>query len=81
MKENGKCSRSERMASLLFTEKGGEFMKNGVSRSAQNRGRTPPQGCIIHGEVIACPHDIGSMGKQNCCLCFLGSPTTNDIVL
>jgi hypothetical protein len=39
-KENGKCSRSERMASLLFAEKGGEFAKDGVSSSAQNRGRT-----------------------------------------
>jgi hypothetical protein len=31
----------ERMASLLFTEKGGEFAKDGVLSSAQNRGRTP----------------------------------------
>jgi hypothetical protein len=40
MKENGKCSRSERMASLLFAEKGGEFVKNAVLSSAQSRGRT-----------------------------------------
>jgi hypothetical protein len=29
------------MASLPFAEKGGEFAKDGVSSSAQNRGRTP----------------------------------------
>jgi hypothetical protein len=28
------------MASLPFAEKGGEFAKDGVSSSAQNRGRT-----------------------------------------
>ena len=28
------------MASLLLAEKGGEFMKDGVSSSAQTRGRT-----------------------------------------
>jgi hypothetical protein len=46
MKENGKCSRLERMASLLFAEKGGEFAKNGVSSSAQNRGRTMGESMI-----------------------------------
>jgi hypothetical protein len=38
-----KCSRMEKMASLLFTEKGGWFAKDGVSSSAQNRGRTTCQ--------------------------------------
>jgi hypothetical protein len=32
------------MASLPFAEKGGEFAKDGVSSSAQNRGRTPAKG-------------------------------------
>ena len=40
MKENGECSRLERMASLLFAEKEGEFTKDGVSSSAKNRGGT-----------------------------------------
>jgi hypothetical protein len=32
------------MASLPFAEKGGEFAKDGVSSSAQNRGRTTGEG-------------------------------------
>jgi hypothetical protein len=41
MKEKEECSRLERMASLLFAERGGEFVKDGILSSAQNRGRTP----------------------------------------
>ena len=44
------------MASLLFVEKEGEFTKDGVSSSAQNRGRTlrfiPPS---LRGDDVAGP--------------------------
>jgi hypothetical protein len=41
------------MASLPFAEKGGEFAKDGVSSSAQNRGRTTERGFIKEATLNA----------------------------
>ena len=45
------------MASRLFAEKGGEFVKDGVSSSAQNRGRT---------SVTSFLHILNFTGSVNC---------------